>query len=66
MKLGAPGKISAGLTKDGYVMITIYAQDGTETAMAVAYTHFQTLANKVKDQWVERRRRFVTGDGDEL
>ena len=65
-KTGAPGTLQMGLTEQGHVLLTILAGDGTETAMAITYPHFQNLAEKVKAQWVERRRRFVAGESDVL
>ncbi len=65
-KKSALGTIKVGMTDKSRVLITIVSDDGTETAIAISYPHFQNLTEKVKAQLAERRRRFVAGESDAL
>lgn len=61
-KQGAPGILRIGLTDEGHVLLTIHSEDGTETIMALTYSHFQSLVGEVHKAWAARRLRYVKGE----
>ena len=52
MTLGAEGTIGVGMTTQGHVLVTIKVEDGTEIEMALTFSNWITLTEKVKQAWL--------------